>query len=336
MDELSTKHRKELKELEAKITQKKKAATKKTRKGINDECETLRQATADRQRAELAALGGDQELLAADDQEAEDMTANMQDLQIEEPKATETAIDEAAAVTSPQPVRKVNRARARIERRQAEQEALYNSAAKEASNLPDLKRAERDRMVTNFTSRGLVEQEIRADGHCLYSAFADQMTVRGLPLKEPTASPSKPSKLRALSNSFRSGHSISEQQQRAQLDAYKTVRASAADYIDAHPDDFSPFLEESLPTYVHKIRDTAEWGGQLELMALAKTYGVTINVLQGDGRVEAIAPENSIDAGAKVEGNKDKQLWLAYYRHGFGLGEHYNSLRPGAQEARDK
>jgi OTU domain-containing protein 6 len=73
---------------------------------------------------------------------------------------------------------------------------------------------------------------------------------------------------------------------------------------------------------VHKVRDTGEWGGQLELMALAKTYAVNINVLQDFGRIE------------KIEGERDdgaaKSVWLGYYKHGFGLGEHYNSLRKTA------
>ncbi|CAD0090622.1 unnamed protein product [Aureobasidium mustum] len=102
------------------------------------------------------------------------------------------------------------------------------------------------------------------------------------------------------------------------LEPYKVVRQAAAEYIEANPNDFTPFLEEPLDYYIYKIKNTGEWGGQLELTALAKKYSVAISVLQGDGRVEEINP----DADAEV-----KQLWLAYYRHGFGLGEHYNSLR---------
>jgi OTU domain-containing protein 6 len=75
-----------------------------------------------------------------------------------------------------------------------------------------------------------------------------------------------------------------------------------------------------LDYYIYKIKNTGEWGGQLELMALAKKYNVAISVLQGDGRVEEINPD-------KTDADNEKQLWLAYYRHGFGLGEHYNSLR---------
>ena len=99
---------------------------------------------------------------------------------------------------------------------------------------------------------------------------------------------------------------------------YQIVRAVAADYIEKHEDDFVPFLEEPMDTYVHKVRDTGEWGGQLELMALSKAYGTDINVLQDFGRVE------KIESGMS---NSDNPIWLGYYKHGFGLGEHYNSLR---------
>ena len=80
--------------------------------------------------------------------------------------------------------------------------------------------------------------------------------------------------------------------------------------------EFLPFLEEELESYVAKVRDTGEWGGQIELLALAKAYETKISVLQGDGSV--------VDVG---EGSDEERLWVAYYRHGFGLGEHYNSLR---------
>lgn len=149
-----------------------------------------------------------------------------------------------------------------------------------------------DDVLEAMKSHKLHEKEIRADGHCLYSAVADQLEQLDIPIgAAPGDNP-------AL--------------------AYKTVRAKAAEYIDQHQDDFVPFLEEPLPDYLHKVRDTGEWGGQLELMALAKTYGIDINVLQDFGRVE------KIQSGDQTT---DKAMWLGYYKHGFGLGEHYNSLR---------
>jgi OTU domain-containing protein 6 len=42
-------------------------------------------------------------------------------------------------------------------------------------------------------------------------------------------------------------------------------------------------------------------------------------VLQ-DGIAQTIEPD--------AKGSKEpEKIWLAYYRHNFGLGEHYNSLR---------
>jgi OTU domain-containing protein 6 len=68
----------------------------------------------------------------------------------------------------------------------------------------------------------------------------------------------------------------------------------------------------------------------LELSALANAYGVEIRVVQGGGRVEVVRPqeEGRAEAGEEGKGKEEgKTLWLAYYRHGYGLGEHYNSLR---------
>jgi len=325
MDELQAKHRKELKDLQAKITSKKKQATKKTRKGVNDECDRLEQETKERQAAEITALnGGSPEAIKSEpepecEHETADLVDNTASISLEgRNDAASTQIDPAQSQeTRPESAptqRKPNRARARMERRRAEQEALMNQASTEASQLPNLKAAERERMVTEFKTRGLEEKEIRADGHCLYSAFADQMEVLGLPLG--TAPTEKPGIMSTLTNGIK-GDSLEQQQ--AKMERYKVVRTAAAEYIEGHGDDFAPFLEEPLPIYIHKVRDTGEWGGQLELLALARSYGVKINVLQGDGRVEEIYPEDN--------GEEAKSIWLAYYRHGFGLGEHYNSLR---------
>ncbi|KAK5345969.1 OTU protein, partial [Exophiala xenobiotica] len=101
---------------------------------------------------------------------------------------------------------------------------------------------------------------------------------------------------------------------------YQNVRYAAAEFMAANSDDFAAFMEEPLESYVQKIRDTAEWGGQLELQAISRAYTIDINVLQADGRVEKIScgTEKAADT---------RDVWLAYYRHSFGLGEHYNALK---------
>ncbi|GAB7355603.1 hypothetical protein MBLNU459_g6331t1 [Dothideomycetes sp. NU459] len=351
MDELRAQHRREAKELQARITQKKKGATKKTRKGVNDECDALERDMKERHAQEAASLDPSPAAaaagVAADGLAELTLTASgdaasaaaaapaalpPQPSPVSDPSVTpsqqaaEEEGDDPRSVSANGNVKKPNRAKARLARRQAEQEALFARAEQEASQLPNQKAQERERMLAGFAARGLTEREIRADGHCLYSAVADQMAALGLPLGAPTAKPrlSVPAmfKSKDKDKDGEAGGGAGA----AKNEPYRQVRRAAADYIAAHPDDFAPFLDEPLAFYVHKIRETGEWGGQLELMALAKTYGLHISVLQGDGRVEEIVPDGD-------DGDDKRRIWLAYYRHGFGLGEHYNSLHktPAAQ-----
>jgi OTU domain-containing protein 6 len=293
MEELLSKHRKEQKDLQSRITQKKKQASKKTRKGVNEECDRLEVELKQKQADEIAAANGEptekEGELPLD--QLDGLTLQQDDEELA-PAPKQPAPSTQTETPAPSQGRKPNRQKERLARRAAEQEELARQAAEEAKNLPDLKQQERERMLSYMKERGLEEKEIRADGHCLYSAVADQLAQLDIPIgKAPGSEPEVP---------------------------YKVTRSAAASWIENHPDDFEPFLEEPLPEYLRKIRETGEWGGQLELLALAKSYGVEINVLQDFGRVEKIEPEG---------GAADKKIWLGYYKHGFGLGEHYNSLR---------
>jgi len=306
LEALQARHRKEQRDLVSKITQKKKQATKKTRRGVNDDCERLELEMKERQARELAIFNGEipeeePATFSDDDQEAADTTHSTSAL----PRAMETlsVSSPVSEQITPEPTvakKKVNKAKARLARRAAEYEALVAQAEEEAANMPDLREQERTRMAQHFDKHKLEVKEIRADGHCLYAAVADQMETRGLGL-EPKIQ-------------------VKVVEEGEKLPDYKKVRYAAADLIESNPDDFVGFMEEPLETYLENIRETGEWGGHMELMALARTYGVRINVLHSDGRVDKIEPED----GAKDEG---KDIWLGYYRHSHGLGEHYNSLR---------
>lgn len=291
MEELEARHKKEQKDLQGKITSKKKNATKKTRKGVNDECDRWERELKEKQQAEIAALAP-----AAPDGEAttlsEKVEVDLKDLAVTDVEDASRPIpvlreeddvisqDGSTSTQRDAGGRKPNRQRARLARRAAEQEAEMERAAEEAAKMPDQRQQEMSAMKSQMEQRGLVETQIRPDGHCLYSACAQ--TVPGL-----------------------------------EKQTFRDVRAAAADYMNAHVDDFAPFLEEPFESYVHKVKDTAEWGGHLELQAIAKTYNININVLQASGHVEEIQPDKPSETTA----------WLAYYRHSFGLGEHYNALK---------
>jgi OTU domain-containing protein 6 len=305
MEELQARHRKEQRELQGLITQKKKSASKKLRKGVNDECAKLEAELGERQGNEIAELGGGAADQASDSEEGEQE-------ELEKPAKTNGAPtdtitngvsslvvedDHEDSPTQPAGGKKRNRQKERLARRAAEREEEVAKATKEAANMPDLRAKEQEIMEKAMKAKGLHMKAIRADGHCLYSAVADQLNERQIGLRPRI----RPDVVQGE-------------------EPYRTVRRTTAAYIAQNKDDFEPFLEESLDTYVRKVGETAEWGGQLELTALAKVYEVDIGVLDGNGGVHEID-------GSKEKDDKSRKIWLAYYRHGFGLGEHYNSLR---------
>ncbi|KAF5655039.1 OTU domain protein [Fusarium sp. NRRL 25303] len=290
LEQIQTRHRRELKDLQGRITGKKKNATKKTRKGVNDECAEMERQLREKQATEIAALNnsddnsdeGESTHTEAQNQLQEDiLVKDTEKLSVSKPEQQQQ---------QPAPGKKRNRQKERLARRAAELEAEAQRAEEEASSMTNHRAKESEYMKSTFEKHGLVEKDIAPDGHCLFSAVADQLGQNDIPLGDNgTKDP-----------------------------AYKTVRRVASEYMLEHGDDFAPFLEEDLQDYARKMRDTAEWGGQLELMALARQYKAEIRVVQ-DGRLERIGEEEGAESG--------KTLWLAYYRHGYGLGEHYNSLR---------
>jgi OTU domain-containing protein 6 len=299
MDELQSKHRKEQKDLQGRITQKKKNASKKTRKGVIDECERLQKELEDRQQAEAETLSSRLEndhvsSLPIEEESKQEVVESPQLNGATNGKPADLNLSNELSLTTQQPSKKPSRQKARLARRAAEQEAQAAQAAEEAAKLPDLRTQEITNMRHHFDKLGFTELSIRPDGHCMFSAVA-------LLISDASSHQLK-SKTDGLNASY----------------PYKAVRAKAARFISEHPADFEPFLEEPIDQYTNKIQNTAEWGGQLELQAIARSYGIDINVLQADGRIE------KIESGSDSE---TEPIWLTYYRHSFGLGEHYNALK---------
>jgi OTU domain-containing protein 6 len=327
-EQMQARHRKELRDLQGRITSKKKNATKKTRKFVNDACAELERQTKERQEEELRIFTGQSDADGQDgvdeqpDQEAQpqpqdqDQAGSVNDLADKLNSTTLTPHQQQEqqqpsqppAAAAAQPKQKRNRQKERLARRAAEQEAAALAAESEAASMTDHRSLEREAMARAFAAHSLREHEIAPDGHCLFAAVADQLDTLGIPLSKPGG----------------------EQQlgDTPKVAPYRVVRRAAADWIERHRDEYAGFIEEEggVEAYVGKIRDTAEWGGQLELSALANAYGVEIRVVQRGSRVEVVSPAQDGENGEGEEEGK-KTIWLAYYRHGYGLGEHYNSLR---------
>ncbi|KAL3446655.1 hypothetical protein BJX65DRAFT_113094 [Aspergillus insuetus] len=329
MEDLQVQHRKEQKDLQARITQKKKSATKKTRRGINDECDRLQRELTDRHHAEIAELNGERSELPADgledlsinDEAPNGLTEALKNGVDGEPTTTDSLVSSTSPApnsttsTPPTHTKKPNRQKARLARRAAEQAAQAAQAEEEASKLTNHRGNEKEVMEAVFKRLKLKEVDINPDGHCLFSAVACQLDEMGLGLKpDPGRIVLQPTTLSRMETVASPRH-----------DGYRAVRAVTADFITEHKDDFEAFMEEPLEQYTRKIRLTAEWGGQLELQAIARAYGVNINVIQGDGRIEKIESGDANEIEDEEE-RKKRVIWLAYYRHTYGLGEHYNAL----------
>lgn len=102
------------------------------------------------------------------------------------------------------------------------------------------------------------------------------------------------------------------------------MRQIAANHLRAHSEDYAPFLgltpnSSEYEAYCETVASTAEWGGQLELRALAEALNVNIIVHSANS-----AP---LEMSAGTHSTHDTPtIQLSFHRHLFNLGEHYNAV----------
>ncbi|GAA6049776.1 hypothetical protein JCM3770_002155 [Rhodotorula araucariae] len=198
--------------------------------------------------------------------------------------------------------RKVNRQQARKLRKADHFEQQRRDA--EAEVLAENDRSvelEKQAIEEHCKKLKVMVKVIEPDGHCMYSAVADQVNFLKL-------SPTK--------------------------QTYQETRRNAAAYMRAHPDEFLPFLPSEIdpnnmmsPTefarYCDTVEKTAEWGGEPEIRALSLHYQAPVIVVQ--------AGTDLVEHGSDFP--RERALLISYHRKMYGLGEHYNSLRPTTHAA---
>ena len=135
-------------------------------------------------------------------------------------------------------------------KKEAEAKQRYEKAKESMKDWDDPKVAEDQRLAMQLEPQGLKIKEIQPDGHCLYRALADQC-VQNLPDLDPELA----REVRAWETG--AGHT--------------QMRGICAAFMRKHVDDFAPFVDtDDFGAYVDKIENTAEWGGDVELTALAR------------------------------------------------------------------
>lgn len=96
------------------------------------------------------------------------------------------------------------------------------------------------------------------------------------------------------------------------------LRQKSAAFIRENPDDFVPFLmaeDREIHEYTKELESTAMWGSDMEILALSRLLDLSTTVIQANSTVT-------------IHEEGTKPIFLGYFRHSYGLGEHYNSLQP--------
>lgn len=187
---------------------------------------------------------------------------------------------------------------ARRRRKKAEQEAEVQRriGREKAKTGKSMKAVELEAIEDQLKTKNLRIHPIAADGHCLYSAIAHQMNVQDIPSSVPAS--------------------------------VEGLRNAAADHLLQHRDEFIPFVDgvngddAAFEGYCEQLRNTAAWGGQIELSVLATVLSTPIEVYAADLPVVKMGNSQSGD-------NTDcSVLRVSFHRRYLGLGEHYNSVVP--------
>ena len=249
---------------------------------VEAEFATTEKEMTERHAAEIAAL----ESGGGDEAEAAPAEASADDAKDEQAPAQTPAPAPAAETEEERRLKKQEKARKKkLEKKQRQLDAEKRREEEiEAERLaagPAAKELEIKRMEELYLKpAGLRIRDVAADGNCLYRAVAEQC---------------------------------------ANAKDFMAVRTICADALLENEEEYAPFAEShdhgSYDNYVERVRSSADWGGHLELRALATALKRPVVVYSADA-----AP---LRMGEEEDG---EDILLSYHRHYYALGEHYNSV----------
>ncbi|KAL2914756.1 hypothetical protein HK105_205687 [Polyrhizophydium stewartii] len=136
---------------------------------------------------------------------------------------------------------------------------------------------------------GLCIKDMNGDGNCLFRALSDQLF--GGP------------------------------------DRHGECRQAACDHMQAHPDLYAPFVDDgSLDSHIKRMRKPGVFGGNMELVAFARTHAVDIAVHQAGQPIWIVDGADAVDQPAAAQAARQPEprpvLHVAYHSW-----EHYSSVR---------
>ncbi|KAM0951671.1 putative ubiquitinyl hydrolase 1 [Dioscorea sansibarensis] len=190
--------------------------------------------------------------------------------------------------------RRVRRAQQEAEREQRIQE--------EQSNIVSDRVIENEKLQKKLEPLGLTIHEKKPDGHCLYRAVEDQLQLHS------SASPYGYLELRKMAADYMREHGE---------DLLPFFLSDGKIEADASP-------SERFKKYCNEVEHTAAWGGQLELVALTHCLKKHIVIFSGSFPDVEMGKEYKDESRNK----SDRSIMLSFHMHAYGLGEHYNSVVP--------
>lgn len=286
---LSQRHSRELARMEAHV------GTFGATKPAKDRAMRALGVVSDRHYAELEAWkeANESESESESEEDADAVARALDAASLRE--STSDADDDANTNAPTSNVPKISKAMARKAKRAAEEAAREERIAAEKAALgPSAEALESDILRARLAPLGLKVKDIKADGHCLYRAIDDQLMATGCGPYE---------------GGFQGLREACARTMREDAWAYRPF----VDDCAGNDDD----ADAKWDKYVSDVANTATWGGQVELMALAKVIERPIEVFSAT-MPKVTMGEDFVGRGPAAR--------VAYHRHAFGLGEHYNSV----------
>ncbi|KAH8246156.1 hypothetical protein KR038_001029 [Drosophila bunnanda] len=293
LEDIGARHRRERKELQAKLQAMKKNAPKNNknkRKEFLEEMARLESELEHRHKAELQAT----EASAPPAEEIKQQVVEKPAKSVHNEEESEEQGEEPDHPSN-QRVSKAQKRRDKKAKEAREREAEIKVELQNAANQPSPKQIELQQITAKLSSRQLSLHNIASDGDCLFQSIKHQLIVNALP-----------------------GHSVQE------------LREETANYVRAHKDSLICYMthpetgellnDEQFEQYCQDIAKTHAWGGHIELKAISSLLKVPIEVIQAEGAPTLLGQEEF--GGAP--------LVICYHRHIYQLGAHYNSTVPVA------
>ncbi|MCJ8749646.1 hypothetical protein PDJAM_G00178650 [Pangasius djambal] len=249
---LAKQHRKEKKDLQAKIQSMKNAVPKndkKRRKQLTEDISKLEAELNERHENELRQLHTSTAAVKVD--EVTDAV-----------ECVTVSGGEQADIRQS----RISKAQKRRDKKAAQEKERENRIAEaEVENLLGSRHQEGLKLRQKLAEKQLQIKEISSDGHCMYRAVEDQLTGRGC--------------------------SLGIQQLRVQTAQYMRSHEDDFLPFLTNPSTGDMYTADEFEKYCSDVAETAAWGGQLELRALTHVLQLPIEVVQADSPAIIIGEE---------------------------------------------